>query len=382
MIGWGCVDFGEREKQLLDEVFKSRQITHGPFLDRFESNFAQMHGCRFGIMVNSGTSALRIALLAMKELDGWQDGDEVIVPALTYISTVNVVIQSGLKPVFVDVDSTTYNIDVSKIEEKITNRTRCTVPVHMFGLPTDMEQMRQIAHRHKLRILEDSCEAMGVSVMDRSVGSWGNAGAFSTYVAHIITTGVGGIMVTNDQAIYEVALSIANHGRNPGFLGSRTDWRNTDPKDRFRFDRLGYSFRSTQMEAALGLGQLERLPFIVEKRQKNAAYLTGLLKEVPAYQLPVIPDHYEHAFMMYPVVVHGMDTKRVVSYVESQGIETRPLMPLLNQPVYVAMFGDQSKEYPIAHALYENGFFVGCHQLLKQEELDLIADALKKAVAT
>jgi len=192
-IGVGGIVLGKKEKEYLAQVISSNRLSYGPFSKKFEQKFAKAHGTRFGLFMNSGTSALQVALAALKEKYQWKDGDEVLVPAATFIATSNVILQNNLTPVFVDVDEATYNIDPSLIENKITKRTRCIIPVHLFGLPCDMKPIMNIAKRHNLRVLEDSCETMFAKDQGKSVGSFGDIACFSTYVAHLIVTGVGGV---------------------------------------------------------------------------------------------------------------------------------------------------------------------------------------------
>ena len=173
-----------------------------------------MHGCRFGVLSNSGTSALHVAVAALKEIHGWADGDEVIVPAVTFVATINVVIHNNLTPVLVDVDPHYYELDPDGVENAVTARTRAMIPVHLFGQPCDMDPLMDIARRHDLRVIEDSCETMVAKYKGRTVGSFGDIACFSTYVAHLLTTGVGGLNTTNSPE-YAVSLrSLINHGRD------------------------------------------------------------------------------------------------------------------------------------------------------------------------
>ena len=187
-------------------------------MDQFERELASLHDCRFGLMCNSGTSALQIALAALKEVHGWKDGDEVLVPALTFVATSNVVLYNGLTPVFVDVEPDYYELDAAKIEARITERTRAIIPVHIAGLPCDMDPIMEIAARHGLRVVEDSCETMFSRYKGKAVGSFGDIGCFSTYAAHVITTGVGGLCVTSDPELNVILKSLMNHGRDSIYI--------------------------------------------------------------------------------------------------------------------------------------------------------------------
>lgn len=383
-LGVGTLDVTGREKQLVQEVLDSNRLSYGPFTRKFERLFADMHDSSFAVFVNSGTSALSIAVACLKEVFGWTEDDEVIVPALTFVASSNVVLEHGLKPVFVDCDASTYNIDPQKIEEKITPRTRAIMVVHLFGLTADMDPILAIAQKHGLRIIEDSCETMGVRYKDRKTGSFGDISCFSTYVAHLVVTGVGGFAVTKDERYAEILRSLANHGRDSVYI-SIDDDRDIDGsafheviRRRFRFVRRGYSFRATEMEAALGIGQLERLPDILAARQKNAALLTEYLSPLGQWlQLPSFDASVqEHAFMMYPVVLReeaGMEKDDLVTHLEEWNVETRDMLPLINQPVYAHM-GLKTKDYPVADWVNRCGFYVGCHQGFSEAHIRYIAD--------
>jgi perosamine synthetase len=191
IIGVGTFTASPLAKRLVMEALSNNRLSYGPMMQRFETELARMHGCRFGIMSNSGTSALLLALQALKELHGWADGDEVIVPAVTFVATANIVLHNRMVPVLVDVDRLYYELRPELIEQAITPRTRAIIPVHLFGQPADMEPIVAIARRHSLKIIEDSAETMFASCNGKRVGSLGDIGCFSTYVAHLIVTGVG-----------------------------------------------------------------------------------------------------------------------------------------------------------------------------------------------
>jgi perosamine synthetase len=379
----------------VNRVLDSGLITCGPVLTKFEADFAKRHNREHGLMVNSGTDALRIAVGALAEEYGWQEGDEVIVPALTFIASSNVVLQNGFTPVFVDVDPATFNIDPAKIEAAITPRTRAIMVVHLFGLPCDMDPIMSIAEQRDLQVIEDSCEAMGVNYRGSPVGSFGHVACFSTYAAHLITTGVGGLAITDDDRLMDVMRSLANHGRDPAFLGFR-DSKVLNPAhylteaqrrrvidSRFRFDRIGYSSRATQMEAALGLAQLERLDDILFDRQNNLHFFKAQLEGTPGIRLQSIPADREHAAMMFPVVITNPDVSRAdfTYHLEQAGVETRPFFNILGQDPYQHIFGLIEAEYPVAASLSATGFYVGCHQRLSPQDLWEIVSHVKEFVA-
>src|SRR5262249_5328372 len=388
-IGVGGFRITDRARQLVLEVLDSNRLNAGPMMARFESAVAALHQRRFGLMCNSGTSALQIALAALKERDGWADGDEVLVPALTFVASSNVVLYNGLRPVFVDVDLRYYTIDPALVEAKITPRTRAIMPVHIAGLPCEMTPIMTLARRAGLRVVEDSCEAMFVRDQGKPVGSFGDVACFSTYAAHLVTTGVGGVAVTDDPGLRELMSSAMNHGRDPIYTRIDDD-QGAEGADlfriansRFSFVRFGHSFRGTEMEAAIGGPQLADRDEAGRGRQALAARLTvGLAGVQDALQLPAVRPGSEHAFMMYPLTIVDERIPRaaVIEYLESQGVETRYLLPLINQPIYRATFGNLDAEYPVAARLNERAFYVGCHPDMTDEDADHVVAALLGAI--
>lgn len=386
-IGVGGFKIGPLEKRYILDALKNQRLSYGPYLRGFEKEFAKAHKRKFAIFTNSGTSALQVSLHALKELYKWRDGDEILVPALTFPATVNIVLQNNLEPVFVDVTGEFYDIDPQKIEEKIGKRTKAIIPVHIGGQPCDMEPILKIAKKHKLKILEDSCETMFVKYKGESVGSWGDASCFSTYAAHIIVTGVGGFATTNDPQLAILIKSLVNHGRDGIYISMDDDqtenlgelFRIVDR--RFNFILPGYSYRGTELEGAIGLAQLKRKDEIVKKRQENAAYLTQGLREFAEFlQLPKPRAGSEHAFMFYPILIINERIKReeLVFFLEEHHIETRYLLPLLNQPVYKKIFGNIEKKYPVASYVARNGFYIGCHPELSKSDLAYVIENFRK----
>ncbi len=382
-IGVGGFKLTETEKKNVMNVLDSNRLNYGDFSRKFESEFSRLHGSKFGVMSNSGTDAIRIAIAALKEKRGWKDGDEVIVPALTFIATSNVVIQNNLTPVFVDVEKEYYGIDPNKIEAAITPRTRAIMPVHLFGMPAQMDLIMGIAKKHRLAVVEDACETPFAKFKGKAVGTFGDVGAFSMYAAHVIVTGVGGISLTNDPELAVMMRSLVNHGRDSIYL-SIDDDKTSDKKKlreiiskRFQFVRLGFSARVTEMEAAIGVAQLERKNEIVTERQRNAAFLTHKLKKFESeLQLPKLRENSEHVFMMFPIVIKSsrFTKEKLVNFLEENNIETRDMVPLTNQPVYKKIFGnDLEEKYPVAKWINRNGFYIGCHNEMTQQDLEYVA---------
>ncbi|MCX6780946.1 MAG: DegT/DnrJ/EryC1/StrS family aminotransferase [Candidatus Magasanikbacteria bacterium] len=363
-IGVGCADITEQEIRYVNEVLKTKRLSYGPFTQKFESGFAKLHGCKRALMVNSGTSALRIAVAALKEIHGWKDGDEIICPAVTFVASSNVIIMNGLEPVFADVSPQTYNLDPAEIEKHITKRTRAIMVVHLFGQPAEMDPIMKIARKYKLKVIEDSCETMFVKYKGKPVGSFGDISCFSTYVAHFIVTGVGGLAHDKDLTPKKFQKVV---------------------ESRFKFLRLGYSFRATEMESALGLAQLERKDDIVRRRKYNAKYFLKKLKKFEKYlQLPTWPKYSDHAFMMFPIVVkEGVPFKRneLIMHLELANIETRDMVPLINQPVYIKRYGNLEKNFPVSKWINHNGFYIGTHQMIEEKDLEYVVKAFEEFFA-
>jgi perosamine synthetase len=383
-IGVGYALITDLEKKYVNMALDSGRLSPGPFVQKFEKKFAEMHKQKYGIACNSGTSSLHVALEALKEKYSWDQNSEVLVPAITFIATSNAVMHAGMKPVFVDVDSRTYNIDTKLIEEKITENTVAIMPVHTFGQPCEMDSIVKIATKYGLKIVEDCAEAHFAVYKGRPVASFSNIAGSSTYVAHTITTGIGGVITTDDTNLAEIARSLIAHGRactceNCIAYNSKQVCKlrmQTEMDRRFMMIRLGYSYRIGELEGALGVAQLENKDFIINTRKANAKILTDGLKDVEQYlQLPYYPEYVEHSFMMYPLVIKddkAFTRNEIVKYLEQNNIETRPMLPLLNQPIYKEIFGDIEKDYPVAQWINNNGFYVGCHHGLSKEELNMI----------
>lgn len=380
-IGVGTFKTTPRMRELVEQVLDSERISYGPMSKKFEQDFAAIHDSSYAVWSNSGTSSLVVALQALKELHGWMDGDEVLVPAVTFVATVNAVLWNRLTPVLVDVEATYYGIDPLLIEQAITPRTRAILPVHLFGQPCNMTAIKEIADRHHLLIVEDSCECMFVHHNGKMAGSWGDIGCFSTYVAHLLTTGVGGLSIT-DNPDYAVAMrSLVNHGRDGIYISIDDDQGlsgvalNEVISRRFRFERIGHSFRITELEAALGLAQLEDWQAMIAQRQANAARLShGLEPYRGVLARPNIRPHTEHAFMMYPIVLWNEPKAALCQHLEERGIETREMLPLTNQPVYASWCNES--QYPVAQWINKSGFYIACHQDLTSDEIDHMITAI------
>jgi len=356
---------GERELEYIRECVKTGWISSaGRFIEEFEQKWAAYCGIKYGIAVSSGTAALQVAVGCLE----LKPGDEVIIPAFTIISCALAVIYSGGKPVLVDVNPKTWTIDVSKIEEKITERTRAIMPVHIYGHPCDMEPVWEIAKKHKLVIIEDAAEAHGAEYKGKKCGGLGDISCFSFYANKIITTGEGGMVLTNNEEYAERARSLRN-------LCFRKDRR-------FYHTELGYNFRLTNIQAAIGLAQLERIDELVEKKRWIGRSYNERLKDVPGLILPVEEPWAKNVYWMYGVVLdesRNMDAKEFAKRLRERGVDTRPFfLGMHEQPIFQAMGLFKDGHYPVADGIARQGLYLPSGLTLTEEEIIRVVESIKK----
>ena len=336
----------------------------GSYIPRFESMFAKKMGAKFAVAVNNGTTALHLAVAALDI----GPGDEVIIPTHTMIATPNSIRYTGAKPVLVDSELKTWNIDPDKIEEKITKRTKAIMPVHTYGHPCDMDKIMAIAKRHKLYVIEDAAEAHGAVYKGKKVGSIGNAAGFSFYANKIITCGEGGMVTTNDKALADKMRLMKNHA----FSHERHFWHKI----------LGFNYRMTNIQAAIGLAQTENLEKFVNKRISNAMLYNSLLGNIEEISLPPATPGVRNVYWMYGILLKDWShvTRDTIRYeLAAKGIETRTFfIPIHKQPVYKGWF---SGKYPNAEYLCTNGLYLPSSTSLKEEEIKFVANTIKDIFA-
>ena len=356
------------EKNFLLECIETGWISsEGPFIKQFEERFAARVGRRYGIAVSNGTAALDAAIEAL----GIGPGDEVIMPTFTIISCIGQIVRVGAKPVLVDSDPITWNMDVAQIEAKVTPRTKAIMVVHIYGLPVDMDPVLDIAHRHGLKVLEDAAEMHGQTYKGRPCGSFGDISTFSFYPNKHITTGEGGMIVTGDDQLAEDCRGL----RNLCF----------QPDKRFVHERLGWNLRMTNMQAALGLAQLEQLDtFIVRKRAMGARYDT-LLQDLAGLQRPLPrTDYAENIYWVYGLVLDDgldVDAEEAIRRLAAKGVGSRPFFwPMHEQPVLKRMGLFQGERYPVSERLARRGFYLPSGLALTPEQQDRVAEALMEVL--
>lgn len=351
------------EKKYVMQCMETNWISsRGRFVDEFEEKFANYCGVRYGITTNSGTTALHLALATM----GIKEGDEVIIPSFTMISTANAIAYLDAEPVVVDVEPLTWNIDPGLIEAKITDKTRAIIPIHTYGHPADMDRLKEIADRHKLAIVEDAAEAHGAEYKGRRVGSFGEMASFSFYANKIITTGEGGMIVTDNPERAELLQTM----RNYGFTQERHFWHKV----------MGFSYRMTNLQAAIGLGQFERIDQLLEARRSNARLYNELLKDVPGITTPPEAEDVKSVYWMYGVLVEddfGMSKDRLRQVLADHGVETRSFfIPIHLQPIYSYLLSD---EFPVSEELGRKGFYLPSASSLKAHQIEFICDVIRNA---
>ena len=356
---------GEKESIYVNECLKTGWISSGgKFITEFEEKFAAYINKKNGVAVNNGTNAL---ILALRALD-LPAGSEVIMPTFTIISCALACIYNNLKPVLVDCHPDTWNMDVSQIEEKITEKTKAIMVVHIYGHPVEMKPVIEIAKKYNLYIIEDAAEAIGAEYKGRKCGTFGDISCFSFYANKTITTGEGGMVLANNDKLAEKLKRL----RNLGFI----------PQHRFYHEELGYNFRMTNIQAAIGLAQLERIEEHINIKRKIGKLYTELLKGVPYLQLPIEKEWAKNIYWMYGIVLDekaGMNAEEFGKKLLKNRIQTRPFfLGMHEQPVFHKMGLFVDEHYPIAERIARQGLYLPSGLTLKEEEIKKVTEAIEK----
>ena len=390
-IPFGTIAINDTSKKLIKEALDSNRVSCGRYVRELERKFAGLVGTTEAVAVSSGTDADALALAVLYDF-GAKRGDEIIIPALSFVATGNAVLQAGFTPVFVDIEKETLNINPSMIEEVITKKTKAIMPVHLMGKPADMDLINEIAKRDKLFVVEDAAEAYGAVYKGRNVGTLGDMAAFSLYVAHIITTVEGGMIVTKRPDFAEVLRSLRVHGRackcetcilNVGSGSCDKRFKYGDNRDiRFIFERVGFSSKMNELEAAIGLGNIERYSEIIKRRRENLLYMIDRFKEFDPhlYTIEEGPDEKigPHAFAIILKEEAGFTRNELVYFLEEKGIDSRSLFSSMpTQCPGFGFLGHKLGDFPNAEYIGDNGLHVGIHQDLGKEELDYILEHIR-----
>jgi len=353
---------GNERKYVLDCLDSNWISSHGKYISAFEEAFSNFCGARHAVAANNGTTALHLALVALN----LQPGDEVIIPTVTYVATANAVRYCGATPVLVDVCAETMNIDPDRVEEKITPRTRGVIPVHLYGHPAQMTRLSAMARKHGLWVLEDAAEAHGAEVNGKRVGTLGDCASFSFFGNKIVTTGEGGMVTTNDDALAAKLRLYRGQG--------------VDPKRRYWFPVVGYNYRMTNIQAAIGLAQMETIDAALKDRRALARlYNQALAGLADRLVLPVEEPGMQHVYWMYTVFLReGTEERRdaVMRSLDQAGIETRPVF----YPMHVLPPYKEDAAYPVADEWAQRGLNLPTHQYLTRADVDRIAASLARAL--
>jgi len=352
-----------RELEYVADCLKSNWISsQGKYIQEFEQSFARYCGCRYGISTTSGTTALHLALASL----GVGPGDEVIIPAFTMIATAFAVAYTGATPVLVDAEPETWNMDTGRIEARITPTTKVIMPVHVYGHPCDMDPVMELARKHRLHVVEDAAEAHGAGYRGRKAGGIGHVNCFSFYANKIITTGEGGMVITDDAAIAERATALKDlaHSREQRFL-------HTD---------IAFNYRMTNLQAAIGLAQFEKIDELVERRRAHAALYNELLGDIEGIRPPAEKEWAKNVYWMYGILVEdsfGLTRDELMAALRARGVDTRAFfIPVHRQPAFLKTGLFRDERYPVAEMLSQRGLYLPSGSGLREEQIQEVARAI------
>jgi len=361
---------GKEEIEAVAEVLKDGVLTHksgsGPRVLQFEKEFASYVGCKHAVAVNSGTAALHASLLALDV----GNGDEVLVPSFTFSGTAEAVLLAGAKPVFIDIDPRTYCMRAESVEGKISNRSTAIVPVHLYGLPADMNPIAKLARQHGLTVVEDAAQALGAEYLNKKIGAISDATCFSFYGVKNITTGEGGMITTNDSELAEKLRSVRVHGEE------RPYW----------VTRLGHNYRMSEIAAAIGIAQLGKLSSFLERRRRNARYLSGKLKDLSRLETPTEPEGRKHAWHLYTVRLKGANAgkrNRVVERLRAKNIGASVYYetPVHLLPFYRRLSSSYRSDLLETERAARQVFSLPIHPVVKEDDLDEVTANLEKILS-
>jgi dTDP-4-amino-4,6-dideoxygalactose transaminase len=391
---FGTITVTDKAKALVNQALDQGRLSCGKMVREFEQRFAELVGVNEAVAVSSGTDADALALAVLYDF-GAERGDDVIIPALSFVATGNAVLQAGFNPVFVDVDRTTLNIDPDKIEAAMTDKTRAIMPVHLMGKPACMDRICDIAKKHDLLVVGDAAEAHAAEYQGRDIGQWGDMAAYSLYVAHITSTVEGGIVVTDRADLAEILRSLRSHGRfckcnrcvlNTGTATCQKRF-DGDRDRRFFFERIGFSTKMNELEAAIGLGNLEIYHEVLAKRRSNLRYAFARLRQFEPYLRTLTEESHEqigpHAIPMILSEDAPFTRDQLLSYLNDHRIDPRDLFSSIPTqcPGYFYL-GHRLGDFPNAEYIGTHGLHVGVHQDLTKAHLDYLMDTIEQFIKT
>ncbi len=369
-------DITELEIGLVNDVMRSGRLSIGPVQERFEQLVARRTGRRFGVAVSSGTAGLHLSLLAL----GVGEGDEVITTPFSFIASANAILYAGATPVFVDIDPQTLNMDPRKVEAAITSRTKAILGVEVFGNPAQMDDLRRIAAAREIPLVEDCCEGFGGSWRGRPIGAFGRVGVFGFYPNKQITTGEGGMIVTDDDHLASLCRSMRNHGRPADADGALTA-SVAAGRSWLQHERLGFNYRLSEVAAAIGVGQMQRLNHLLEMRERVAGEYIRLLAAEEALALPTVESDTTMSWFVFVVRLAHEYTReerdRIIEGLRRHDIGAAAYFPCIHlQPFYRERFGHGAGDFPAAESVSDRTIALPFHPRLSPKEIDLVVQTL------
>ena len=361
-------DITEREIEAVCAVLRTPNLSLGPKLAEFEAAFAEYIGRKRAVAVNSGTSGLFLCMLAL----GIAPGDEVVTTPFTFIASATSIMMAGAKPVFVDIDPATLNIDPAKIESKITDKTKAIMPVEVFGSPAGFDRICEIAQKHNLAVIEDSCEALGSALNERKVGTFGTMSVFAFYPNKQITTGEGGMILTDDDDLADMCVSLRNQGRGKGGT-----W--------LSHERLGYNFRLSDINCVLGIVQLSRIDEIKAKRKQVAKWYQEMLADDDRVAVPTEPVGCDVSWFVFVVRLSEKVTleqrNKILKAMKAQGIQVANYFsPVHLQPFMVEKYGYKKGDFPAAESVCKSTIALPFYNNLTKDEVAIVCKTLKETL--
>lgn len=385
------------DQEILIKSSLEMWLTAGRFTEEFEKKLREFTGIRHALFVNSGSSANLLAISALKIFYNLNDGDEVITSAVNFPTTLNPIIQNNLTPVLVDAERGSFNIDADQIEKKITSKTKGIVLAHTLGNPFNLNKIKEICEEYNLFLMEDMCDAFGSTYDGKMVGQFGDVSTLSFYPAHHITTGEGGAVLTNKPKLKKIIESLRDWGRDcycpPGqdnTCKKRYDWQlgglphGYDHK--YIYSHVGYNLKSTDMQAALGVSQLKKLPGFIKSRIQNFNYLYEAFSQFEDFELPVWEDKSQPSWFGFPISVKSsakFSRNDLVKYYDENNIGTRLLFAgnIILQPAYIDLNMGKPEEFPVANSVVENTFWLGVYPGLTTEHLDFVIKITREFIS-
>ncbi|MFG0256506.1 MAG: DegT/DnrJ/EryC1/StrS family aminotransferase [Phycisphaerales bacterium JB043] len=368
-------DIDREEIELVTRVLHSGRLAMGPMIEEFESLVARRSGCAHGVAVSSGTAGLHLVLEAL----GIGEGDEVITTPFSFVASSNCILQAGATPVFVDIHPTSLNMDPTRIESAMTDKTRAILAVEAFGNPAHMEEYRSIAARHEISLIEDSCEGLGGSWRGRPIGSFGRAGVFGFYPNKQVTTAEGGMIVTDDDALADLCRSMRNHGRP---LSTQPVNQATGPTQPLHHERMGFNYRLSEVHAAIGVAQMRRLDTLLEKRSIVARTYIHKLMGKPDVMLPTVDEHTSMSWFVFVVRLANTysreDRDRIVLGLRRHDIGAADYFPCIHlQKHYRERFGYAEGSFPIAESISSRTIALPFHTQMTPREIDFVVQTFE-----